>query len=64
MDDAEIARRIQELGLELEYLRELAAALGFAADEGWSDAVFAAIDAAEPDQRRRAALRTLALADE
>jgi len=64
MDDAEIARALQERGLELDYLRELAAALGYTADEGWSETVFAAIEAATPEQRRRAALRTIRLADE
>lgn len=64
MTDEEIAARIQERELEIEYLRELAAALGFAADEGWTEDVFAAIDAADPVVRRRAALRTLKLADD
>jgi hypothetical protein len=61
MREEEIAQAIQERGLELEYLRELAAALGFADDEPWSDAVFLAIERATPEQRRAAALRTLRL---
>lgn len=64
MTDPEIAAEIQERGLEVAYLRELAAALGFAEDEGWSEAVFAAIDNATPRERRRAALRTLELASD
>ncbi len=61
MTDEEIAAEIQRRGLEVEYLRELAAALGFAENEGWSEAVFGAIVEAAPDQRRAAALRTLSL---
>lgn len=61
MTDAEIAASIQRLGLEVEYLKELAASLGFAPDEGWTEAVFEAMDHASPEQRRRAALRTLSL---
>lgn len=61
MDDQEIAAQIQERGLEIEYLRELAAALGFGVEEGWSEAVFIAIEGATLEERRRAALRTLEL---
>jgi hypothetical protein len=61
MRDEEIAEAIQRRGLELEYLRELAAALGFADEEPWSEAIFVAIEAATPEQRRDAALRTLRL---
>ena len=64
MEDEKIAAEIQRRGLEMEYLQELAAALGFAAEEGWAEAVFEAIEHAEPDQRRAAALRTLALSEE
>ena len=63
MTDEEIAESIQRLGLEVEYLRELAASLGFAPEEGWSEQVFDAIERATPDQRRLAALRTLSLDD-
>jgi hypothetical protein len=61
--DDEIAAAIQRLGLEVEYLQELAASLGFAPEEGWSELVFDAIDRATPEQRRLAALRTLSLDD-
>jgi len=64
MKDQEIATEIKRRGLELDYLRELAASLGFAEEEGWSEAVIAALEHATPEQRRRAALRTLDLADE
>jgi hypothetical protein len=64
MTDEEIAAEIQRRGLEVEYLRELAAALGFAEAEGWSEEVFEAIIVAEPHQRRAAALRTLELSIE
>jgi hypothetical protein len=61
MEDREIAAEIQRRGLEIVYLSELAAALGFAVDEGWTEEIFAAIDRASPEQRRSAALRTLQL---
>jgi len=61
MTDEEIAAEIQRLGLEVEYLRELAAALGYAVEEGWTLTVFEAMDQATVDVRRRAALRTLML---
>jgi hypothetical protein len=64
MDDATIAAEIQRRGLEVAYLRELAAALGFADDEGWTEQVFEAMERAAPEQRRAAALRTLSLADD
>ncbi len=59
MTDEQIAALIQGRGLEVEYLRELAAALGFAEEEGWTEAVFDAIEVATLEVRRRAALRTL-----
>lgn len=59
MTDEQIAREIQQNGLEVEYLQELAAALGFAPDEGWTEEVFDAIDRADMEIRRRAALRVL-----
>jgi hypothetical protein len=59
MQDHEIAAEIARRGLEIVYLSELAASLGFASDEGWSEAVIDAIERATPEQRRRAALRTL-----
>ena len=64
MDDQQIAAEIQRRELEIEYLAELAAALGFSADEGWSEDVFAAIERATPEERRRAAMRTLFLSKE
>lgn len=63
MNDQEIAKEIQRRGLEVEYLRELAASLGFADEEGWTEAVFDAIETATHEQRRSAARRTLRLAD-
>lgn len=64
MQDHEIAAEIARRGLELVYLSELAASLGFASDEGWSKAVIDAIEGATPEQRRRAALRTLGAEEE
>ena len=61
LDDAQIAQALQGKGLELEYLRELAAALGFDAGEPWSEEAFSAIEHASYEQRRAAALRTLRL---
>ena len=61
MEDQEIAAEIQRRGLEIVYLSELAAALGFAVDEGWTEEIFAAIERATLEQRRSAALRTLHL---
>jgi hypothetical protein len=62
LTDEEIAHEIQARGLEVEYLRELAAALGFAVEEGWNMEVFEAIEVAGVEVRRRAALRTLEMA--
>ena len=64
MTDDEIAAAIQRLKLEVEYLQELAASLGFAPEEGWNEQVFDAIERATPEQRRLAALRTLSLDDD
>lgn len=64
MNDQEIAAEIQRRGLEVEYLAELAAALGFASEEGWNEDVFAAIERATHEERRRAAMRTLNLTEE
>jgi hypothetical protein len=61
MTDEEIAAEIQRRGLEVEYLRELAAALGFSEEEGWSESLFMAIELATPEHRRAAAIRTLRL---
>jgi len=62
--DREIAAEIQRRGLEVEYLRELAASLGYVEEEGWSVDVFVAIESATDDQRRAAALRTLHLGND
>jgi hypothetical protein len=59
LSDAEIAEELARRGLEVLYLQELASALGFSDDEGWTEELFEAIQRAEIDQRRRAALRTL-----
>ena len=63
MEDQQIASELQRRGLEIVYLSELAATLGYAVDEGWTEEIFAAIDRATPEQRREAAIRTLRLAD-
>ncbi|HEX2095648.1 MAG TPA: hypothetical protein VHG28_24840 [Longimicrobiaceae bacterium] len=61
MTDEQIGEEIRTRGLEVEYLRELAAALGFAEEEGWTEEVFAAMEVATLEVRRHAALRTLEL---
>ena len=61
MQDEEVAKEIQKRGLELEYLRELAAVVGFADAETWSIETFEAMERATPEQKRSAALRTLDL---
>jgi hypothetical protein len=63
MEDHEIAAEIQRRGLEVVYLSELAAALGFAVEEGWTEEIFTAIERATLEQRRSAALRTLQLSN-
>lgn len=63
MDDQEIAVELQRRGLEIVYLSELAAALGFATEEGWTEEIFVAIEHATLEQRRNAALRTLQLSE-
>ena len=59
--DEQIAAEIQRRGLEVEYLRELSAALGFGDAEPWTEEAFIAIERATPTERREAALRTLRL---
>jgi hypothetical protein len=63
MRDELIGAEIQRRGLEIEYLHELAASLGFADEEGWTEELLAAIEAASLEQRRAAALRTLQFAE-
>jgi hypothetical protein len=63
LNDEQIAELIQARGLEVEYLRELTAALGFAVEEGWTLEIFAAIEEAGIEVRRAAALRTLELGE-
>ena len=61
MTDEEIAEQLQGRGLEEEYVRELLASLGFDPADGLTEAAIHALDTAEMEQRRKAALRTLAL---
>lgn len=64
LSDEEIGERIRGRGLEEAYVRELVASLGFDPGEGFTMECIAALEHATHDQRRRAALRTLAMADE
>lgn len=62
LTDEQIASEIQRRELEIEYLKELSASLGFSDQEPWTEETFRAIDGAPLVQRRRAAIRTLRLA--
>lgn len=62
LTDEQIASEIQRRELEIEYLKELSASLGFSDLEPWTEETFQAIDDAPLGQRRRAAIRTLRLA--
>ena len=64
LSDEQIGERIRALELEEEYIRELLASLGFDPADGFTSASIAALDGATMDERRKAALRTLALAPE
>ncbi len=64
LTDEQIGERIRGLGLEEEYLRELLASLGFDPSDGFNADSIAAFEGATIEERRRAALRTLALAPE
>lgn len=64
LTDDEIRERIRDRGLEEDYIRELMASLGFDPADGFTMDGIDAIDKATMEQRRRAALRTLAMADD
>jgi hypothetical protein len=61
MTDEEIAEQLQGRGLEEDYVRELLASLGYDPADGLTEAAVHALDTAEMEQRRKAALRTLTL---
>ncbi len=63
IEDEEIGAEIRRRGLEIEYLRELASALGFADEEGWTTEIFDAIEEAPIEKKRAAAIRTLRFSD-
>lgn len=64
LTDDEIGEQLRGRGLEEEYIRELMASLGFDPAEGFTNEGIEALDNATMDVRRKAALRTLALAPE
>jgi hypothetical protein len=64
LTDEQIGERIRGLGLEEAYVRELLASLGFDPADGFNAASIAAFEGASLEVRRKAALRTLALAPE
>jgi hypothetical protein len=64
MTDDEIGQRIRDRGLEEDYIRELMASLGFNPADGFTMDGIDAIDKATIEQRRKAALRTLAMAED
>ncbi|MDR0786564.1 MAG: hypothetical protein LBG44_01620 [Gemmatimonadota bacterium] len=59
--DEKIRDALQKRGLEVQYLQELAATLGFSDEEGWTPELFIAMEEAPLEQKREAALRTLRL---
>jgi hypothetical protein len=59
--DEKIRDALQQHGLEVQYLRELAVSLGFSEEEGWTEEIFAAMEDAPLERKREAALRTLRL---
>ncbi|MFL5383045.1 MAG: hypothetical protein ACJ8GN_11060 [Longimicrobiaceae bacterium] len=61
MTDEEIAEQLQGRGLEEEYVRELLASLGYDPADGLTETAIHALDTAEMETRRKAALRTLEL---
>jgi len=63
LTDEEIAEQLQGRGLDEEYVRELLASLGFDPADGLTEAAIHALDTAEMEQRRRAAMRTLELGE-
>jgi hypothetical protein len=62
LTDDEIGEQLRGRGLEEAYIRELMATLGFDPNEGFTNEGIEALDNATMDVRRKAALRTLALA--
>jgi hypothetical protein len=64
LSDEQIGEKIRGLGLEEDYIRELLASLGFDPAEGFTGASISALEHATLEERRRAALRTLALAED
>jgi hypothetical protein len=63
LTDEEIAEQLQGRGLEEDYVRELLATLGFDPADGLTEAAIHALDTAEMEQRRKAAIRTLELGE-
>jgi hypothetical protein len=63
LTDEEIAEQLQGRGLEEDYVRELLASLGFDPADGLTEAAIHALDTAEMEQRRKAAIRTLELGE-
>ena len=63
MTDEEIAEQLQGRGLEEDYVRELLASLGYDPADGLTEAAIHALDTAEMETRRKAALRTLTLGE-
>jgi|1186.fasta_scaffold1235899_2 hypothetical protein len=63
LTDEEIAEQLQGRGLEEDYVRELLASLGFDPADGLTAAAIHALDTAEMEQRRKAAIRTLELGE-
>jgi len=62
MTDDQIAEQLKGRGLEEEYIRELLASLGYDPGDGLTEEAIQALDRADMDTRRKAAIRTLDMA--
>ena len=60
MTDIEIASEIQRLGLEMEYLSDIASTLGFVEGAAeWTEEFFVALEVFPLERKREAALRVI-----
>ncbi len=60
MTDSDIAAEIKRLGLEMDYLADIADTLGFLAEGGgWTVEFFDALEAYSLEKKREAALRVI-----
>jgi hypothetical protein len=64
LSDEQIGQKIQDLELEEYYIRDLLVSLGCDPARGFTSGSLAALENATLEERRRSALRTLAVAPE